>query len=215
MTADQTRKAILDATEELLATDGYAAMSLRALTSKANVNLAAVHYHFGSKEEVTKSALARRIEPINEQRLQQLDELEATGEPAALRDVLRTFLSPVLLLAQTDEGARACRMFGRLLADHPSFLRPWLAQHFRPILERYSQAFTRTKPDLQTSEVLWRLHFVIGAMSHTLLHAELLHAVTEGMCDTENNPLEELLTFCAGGFDANPGSQTTTKGGDQ
>ena len=205
MTAEKTRQAILDATEELLAHEGFAAMSLRALTSKAGVNLAAVHYHFGSKEEVTKSALARRIAPINEQRLQQLDELEATGKPPALRDVLRTFLAPVLLLAQTDEGSRACRMFGRLLAEHPPFLRAWLTEHFRPVLQRYGQAFARTKPELSTSQILWRLHFVIGAMTHTLLHAELLHAVSEGLCEgDEDDLLEQLLTFCASGFAAAP-----------
>lgn len=214
MSADQTRKAILDATEELLAHEGFAAMSLRALTSTAGVNLAAVHYHFGSKEEVTKSALARRIAPINEQRLQQLDELEAAGQPPALREVLRTFLAPVLMLAQTDDGSRACRMFGRLLAEHPSFLRPWLTEHFRPVLQRFGQAFAQTKPDLPTSEILWRLHFVVGAMTHTLLHAELLHAVTEGMCEAdEDGPLEQLLTFCANGFAAAPAAPRST-GGD-
>lgn len=205
MTAEKTRQAILDATEELLAHDGFAAMSLRALTTRASVNLAAVHYHFGSKEEVTKSALKRRIAPINEQRLQQLDEVEAHEQPPALRDVLRTFLAPVLLLAQTDDGARACRMFGRLLAEHPPFLRPWLTEHFRPVLQRYGQAFARTRPDLSPSQVLWRLHFVVGAMTHTLLHAELLHVVSEGLCESaDGDPLEQLLTFCVGGFAAAP-----------
>ena len=88
MTADQPRQAILDATEELLAQAGFAGMSLRALTGRAGVNLAAVHYHYGSKEEVTRSALARRIGPVNKQRLRLLDELEAADGPSTSRDVL-------------------------------------------------------------------------------------------------------------------------------
>ena len=77
MSATDTKQTILDAAEDLFAEQGYAATSLRQLTGKARVNLAAVHYHFGSKEDLAKAVLARRIEPINVERIARLDALPA------------------------------------------------------------------------------------------------------------------------------------------
>ena len=107
-------------------------------------------------------------------------------------------------LAQTDGGSRACRMFGRVLAEHPPFLRHWLTEHFRPVVQRFGQALSRTQPHVAPDEILWRLHFIVGAMSHTLLHAELLHAVTDGSCDDANREimLDRLVTFCSAGLAA-------------
>ena len=76
-----TRKAILDAAERLFADLGFDGASLRKITAKAGVNLAAAHYHFGSKEGLLRAALARRIGPLNEERLKLLDEAESdTGK---------------------------------------------------------------------------------------------------------------------------------------
>ena len=106
MARADTKERILDAAEHLFAERGVDGASLRAVTREAHVNLAAVHYHFGSKEGLLEAVVARRIGPINQDRLKGLEELEAAaqGAPIPVEDLLRVFLAPPLRLVATEEG---------------------------------------------------------------------------------------------------------------
>ena len=81
-----TKDRLLDAAEELFSSRGIDATSLRAITSAAEVNLASVNYHFGSKDGLVKTVFIRRLEPLNNERLELLDALEisAAGAPSGL-----------------------------------------------------------------------------------------------------------------------------------
>ena len=72
----ETREKILDTAERLIGEQGYAATSLRQIITEAGVNLAAVHYHFGSKEELLDAVVMRKAGPVNEARLAALDLVE-------------------------------------------------------------------------------------------------------------------------------------------
>ena len=82
MSTADTKLTILDTAERLFADHGFGATSLRNIISEAEVNLAAVHYHFGSKEALIKAVLERRIIPLNLERLRLLDLAEADGADA-------------------------------------------------------------------------------------------------------------------------------------
>lgn len=202
MASDATRTAILDAAEALFAEVGYDGCSLRELTRRAGVNLAAVHYHFGGKDELAKAVMQRRIEPVNEQRFRQLDELTAAGAPLPPTAILRALLEPALALASDPNGPGACAMFGRLVAEQPPFLRPWLAAQIRPVIGRFAAALSEALPQLPPDEILWRLHFVVGAMAHTMQHAHLLAELSDGACDAGDHHAitERLVAFATAGF---------------
>ena len=112
--ASETKTRILDAAESLFMEHGFEGTSLRAITAGAKVNLAAVHYHFGSKEELFQSVLARRLDPVNRARLEWLTRLEAAASPSPLpcERVLTAFLMPALTLAR--DPARGGKNFLRL-----------------------------------------------------------------------------------------------------
>src|SRR5271166_4719878 len=95
-----TKDRILNAAERLFARDGFEATSLRAITTEAAVNLAAVNHHFKSKEALVQAVIARRMGPISAQRLALLDayEAEADGAPVALEKILDAFLRPIIEL---------------------------------------------------------------------------------------------------------------------
>src|SRR5215471_5042092 len=76
-----TKVRILDAAEALFMEHGYEATSLRIITAAAGVNLAAVNYHFGSKEELFQSVLTRRLDPMNQQRVEILTRMEREAGP--------------------------------------------------------------------------------------------------------------------------------------
>src|SRR5579863_9327890 len=92
-----TKDRLLDAAERLFAQHGIEATSLRVITREAGVNLAAVNYHFQSKEALMHAVIARRLDPINEKRLAMLDACEAkAGEgPLAVDEVLHALLGPI------------------------------------------------------------------------------------------------------------------------
>ena len=68
-----TKTKILNAAEDLFAARGPNAVSLRQVISRAKVNLAAIHYHFGSKESLLQAVLSRRLVPLNAERLALLE----------------------------------------------------------------------------------------------------------------------------------------------
>src|SRR5215472_312111 len=98
----QTRERILDSAERLFADHGFEGASIRAIVEDARVNLAAVHYHFKSKEALLEAVLTRRITVVNEARLQRLDDAEATAapDPPSVEEILRAFIIPTVELAQ-------------------------------------------------------------------------------------------------------------------
>ena len=74
MSQPDTKQRILDVAERLFATRGFHATSLRAITRAAEVNLAAVNYHFGSKDALLEAVMLRRLGPLNEIRQARLDQ---------------------------------------------------------------------------------------------------------------------------------------------
>ncbi len=209
MTATETKDTILDSAEQLFSEQGFASTSLRAITARAGVNLAAVNYHFGSKADLAREVLSRRLEPLNRERLRLLDaSRKGLGEAAPpLEDIVGAFVGPALNLNREAEGAGEGlkRLLGRVYAEQPEFLEDLLRGQFGEMVSRFSTALERTLPDLDRSQVFWRMHFMVGAMAHTLCcSSNLLHSFSKGHCDpTDIDRLtDQLVAFVSGGLRA-------------
>lgn len=98
MSSSTTREQILDAATRLFAEQGIAATSVRQIVNAANVNSAAVHYHFGSKEELVVEAFRSFIEAVNNERLEKLTSLEKQFPAGApVREILDALLRPAVI----------------------------------------------------------------------------------------------------------------------
>src|SRR3546814_17821279 len=99
--SSSTREAILDTAETLFAQQGHDGTSMRQITSEAGVNLAAVNYHFGSKEALVQAVLKRRLAILNQERLRLLDDLatQAAREPPKPAPIFNALLGTLLRLA--------------------------------------------------------------------------------------------------------------------
>ena len=199
MPGPDTKDTILDAAEALFAEQGFEATTLRQLTQRAGVNLASVNYHFGTKEELVKAVLRRRIEPINEERLQRLDALDSP----ALEDVVRAFLEPALRAIGHRRDGMA-RVFGRVTAEQPPFLRDFFAEHFGALARRFVEALQQAAPGIDARAAWLRMHFTVGAMAHTMHSAHMLAEVSGGACEVDDRAevLEQLVAYAVGGFGA-------------
>ncbi len=163
-----TRERILDAAEALFIEHGYAGTSLRAITSAAEVNLAAAHYHFGSKFDLLAAVFHRRVQPVERARQAALDALEQNGKPFTVRDVVRAFLSPMYGAEADDLLDVLPDLIGRIYAEPEALTKPLLEGEFANVAARYQGALAKALPDVSPGELRWRFHFMIGAMIQLL-----------------------------------------------
>ena len=194
-----TKERILDAAESLFMELGYEATSLRAITAAAPANLASVNYHFGSKEVLFQAVLTRRLDPMNQERLDLLTRLEREGpEPLPCDRILSAMFIPALKLARDPErgGKNFLRLLGRAYADPAPFIRRFLAEQYATMIERFKTAFARALPELPKKELSWRLHFIMGALSYTLAATDALRLIAE-LTPTESGNDEALLNRLA------------------
>jgi AcrR family transcriptional regulator len=119
METTDTKSHLLDVAEHLFAEHGIDATSLRAITSQADVNLAAVHYHFGSKEGLVQAIFARRLDPLNADRLRRLDACEtAAGDiPPPVEKIIEAFIHPALKRLRKNESKHFMKLMGRIYSD--------------------------------------------------------------------------------------------------
>jgi AcrR family transcriptional regulator len=178
-----TKDRILDAAEALFMEHGYEATTLRAITALAGVNLAAANYHFGSKEELFQAVLTRRLDPMNQERLDRLTRLEAEAapEPVVCEKILAAMFIPALRLARDPArgGKDFLRLLGRAYADPAPFIRRFLSEQYATMIARFKSAFARALPELPPRELSWRLHFIMGALSYTLAGTDALKLIAE------------------------------------
>jgi AcrR family transcriptional regulator len=180
--AGDTKSRILDASETLFIECGYQSMSLRQITSRAEVNLAAVNYHFGSKESLIHSMLSRRLDRLNEERLKLLDRFDVMlGARLTCEHVLGAMFIPALRLSRDPRvgGKAFLRLLGRAYTDPSTFIRDFLSAHYESVASRFFDAFQRALPHLPRGELGWRLHFAIGALSGVLAGTETDSLISE------------------------------------
>lgn len=205
----QTRERILDAAERLFMENGYEGTSTRMVTSSAGVNLAAVNYHFGSKEALMQEMLRRRLAILNQERLRILDEAEAKagGKPLKPSLILDGFFGTLLRMAedQGQGGKTFQRLIGRTLTEPAAFIRTFLAAEYADVVERYKAALFKALPDVPRAEIVWRFHFMLGATSYAIAGTDALQLVTdwqvkEGEDLQAERLMPRLMSFLLGGL---------------
>ena len=197
-----TRQKILDTAERLFGEQGYGATSLRHIIAEAGVNLAAIHYHFGTKEDLLDHLIMRKGGPVNEERVALLDALEARaqGKAVPLEKLLEAFLGPPMRRIGKNPGF--AKLMGRM---HGEGLMPLIVErHFQAVVKRFFAALARTLPHLTPGEMALRSQFMIGAMAHILMcKAPDAKAMTGASPPRgSQHVLRELVAFLSGGLRA-------------
>ncbi len=181
----ETLDRILITAEQLFAEQGYDGTTLRQITQRAQVNLAAVNYHHGDKESLYLEIVRRRLGAINQLRLAKLAEAEqeAGDAPVPLDALVDIMVTPLFELFDADNGGRhGARLIGRSLVEPLPFMEKFLAAEFQPALARFGQALRRHAPTLAPEDFLWRLSFVVGALQHALATLHRMKELTRGIC---------------------------------
>lgn len=205
-----TRERILDAAEHLFMAHGYEGTSMRQITGEASVNLAAVNYHFGSKESLMQEVFRRRLDWLNEERMRVLNamEAEAAGKPLKASQIVDGFFGTLLRMANDEQrgGITFLRLLGRTLTDPSEFIRTFLAHEYAAVVERYKEALFRALPDVPKAEIVWRFHFMLGATSYAIAGTDALRLITDWQIEEVDKVdridllLPRLMSFLLGGL---------------
>ena len=200
-----TRSRILDVAEELFGELGLDRVSIRDITRKAKVNLAAINYHFGSKEDLIAAVFERRVVPVNEARLAALDAVEKSAGKRIpeLEAILEAFIRPALQssLKASKGGTAFSKLFGRCLSEPSPEVEVLLKRQFEPLVERMDGALRRALPHLSRSDIYWRMKFTYGALHHWLLTKDKFRPDWVKDVDVETQT-QKLISFAAAGFRA-------------
>ena len=203
---NETRTRILDVAEELFMQHGFEATSMRLLTSTARVNLAAVNYHFGSKDALIEALFHRRLDPMNAERIAALDALEqqAGEQPLAAEQIIRAFIGTSLRMIEDARGGgrNFIRLLGRAYTEPAKQIRALIGQLHAPVMERFKTALARALPQIPLDELVWRMHFMFGTLSYTLAATDTVQLIAG--CKPEDRYDARLLEarliafLCAG-----------------
>jgi AcrR family transcriptional regulator len=219
MSSADTQHQILDTAERLFACHGFAASSLRSIIAEAGVNLAAVHYHFGSKEELMRAVLERRIRPLNAERLRLLDLVAAAGSdrPDHLDRLIAALLAPPMRLSRDEAagGPHFMKLIGRTFAEADPAIHRMFFGMFEEVVRRFVPALQQACPKLPPATLFWRCHFMIGAMAHTMCDKDAVKHYAAGVCDVNDveGIIRELVAFVAAGLRAEAVRPVKKKGG--
>lgn len=198
-----TKERILGVAETLFARHGFAGASLRQVTAAAKVNLAAVNYHFGSKESLIEEVFRRRLDELNRYRLAALAAVNANPEHV-LEDVLDAFVRPALEQSMDSAGGAAfVRVLARAYAEHDERLRKFLSDNYGHVLREFATAFARLLPHLDKEELYWRLDIVAGALTYAMADFGMIKRRGETSEATHRErTAEHLIRFAAAGLRA-------------
>ncbi|MFC4467780.1 TetR/AcrR family transcriptional regulator [Streptomyces xiangluensis] len=196
-----TRDRLLDAAERLFAEHGFAATSLRTLTEAAGANVAAVNYHFGSKEGLLRAVAERAMASVNAERLRLLEDLRASGHKPTAEELVRAFVATGASIVERsgERGPTIARFLGRVMFEPDPAIRRLFGTEVAPVEGQYLDALQAALPELPPDEVAFRYRAMVGLLGlHQSGTLGDLHpwrpTETAGDTDPETERLIALLT---------------------
>lgn len=184
---------ILDAAERLFAEEGFHATSLRQITQAADANLAAVNYHFGSKQALILAVFRRRLDALNKARLARLDAALTDSDSPDLEEILEAFIVPALAFTHgsADAGHLFMRILMRAFAERDDQLHRALSAEYAHVMRRFASAIAVALPGVEEQRLRRQLDFIVGALTHTMAE----NGITNGQAIAD-----DLVRFAAAGL---------------
>lgn len=208
MAQSETVERILDAAEQLFAEKGFAETSLRVITAKAGVNLAAVNYHFGSKKALIQAVFSRFLGPFCASLERELERRAAEPEPAAtLEELLEMLVDQAMAVEPRshDDLSIFMRLLGLAFSESQGHLRRYLEDMYGKVFRRYMLLVHQAAPNVAPLELFWRVHFMLGAAAFSMSGIKALRAISEndfGMDTSIEQVMRLMVPFLAAGMRA-------------
>lgn len=199
MSQNETVDRILHAATLLFAERGFAETSLRTITGMADVNLASVNYHFGSKKALIQAVFGRFLRPFCDELEVALNRLESQSTNSPETKVVLTCMFESLFRAThelNESPQRFMRLLGLAYTQTQEHLRHYIVQEFGETYHRFITLLGSTQPQLDPVVFYWRLHFLLGAGVFTLSSYEAIRSIlnVDYSSDTSIEEVAEMMS---------------------
>jgi AcrR family transcriptional regulator len=203
------REAILAAAEELFSTNGFNAVSVRDIAQAAGANPGSVTYHFKTKDGLLLEIYRRHCGPMN---LRRSELLAAAKRVRDLQDRLEAIVRAYVLPAFSSGsdlaggGARFTRLRAVMSAEGNEVARKIIAQTFDDTSHAFIDAIHESLPHVPRTEIVWRCHFLLGALYYSLVTPERVSRLSRGEADGADaaNAIEQLVRATVASLQADP-----------
>ena len=206
--AEKTRNRLLKSTESIFANRGFSGLTLREVAQRSQTNLASAHYHFGSKEAMVLEMLKSRVKPINQRRMECLQEArEKTGDkPLTTQQILQALILPIgeEIAKSTHSRETLAQLVARTFTEPARFIEKMHRKFFGDLCEIFMDELRRTHPHSEEEDLYWNLHLAISSMLGALAQHRRLKDFSKGNCKEEDSQemIERLVVFASHGFEA-------------
>ncbi|OED42599.1 TetR family transcriptional regulator [Endozoicomonas sp. (ex Bugula neritina AB1)] len=202
-----TAERILDAAEQLFAEQGFSETSLRSITSRAGVNLAAVNYHFGSKKILIQAVFARFLEPFIMRLSAALEKVEAEEQSPEAEAMLHMLVDQIMAVEarSQDELSRSMQLIGLAYNQRQGHLKKYLRDIYGKVFERFLKQLMRSCPQMPMGDMFWRVYFILGSAVFTMSGVSALQSIAENDYDIHyelEDILRKMVPFMAAGLRA-------------
>ncbi len=206
LSESQPKQRLLAAAEQLFAEKGFESVAVRDVTQLAKANVAAVNYHFGSRDGLVALVVARYLAPLNQERLERLDVLErrSPNKVVPIEEIVHALVRPLVgMVGKTDlSEVLFCKLMGGILALPEEGLSAVMMEQMKVLNNRFIRAISKVLPTVPQEDLQWRMHFVVGSLIHLLEHQELLKSLSNGVSGSPSLEvtLGRFVRFAAAGL---------------
>ena len=202
-----TKERILNAAEHLFCDFGFDNTSLRAITSEADVNLASVNYHFGSKKQLIQDVLARYLDVLMPALDNKITAMIDGHKPLTTETLFGALVEPLLSLEKVrPNGTRVfVQLFAKAYYESQGHLRRYITTQFGQELKHLNKALYGAVPHLKASDVFWRWHFALGSCVFTMASSKALSEIAAAEYQQHmeiEDLIKKVIHYIAAGFSA-------------
>jgi AcrR family transcriptional regulator len=201
------REAILSAGEVLFSTKGFNAVSIRDIAQEAGANPGSVTYHFKSKDGLLTEIYQRHCVPMNQRRSELLAAARRVRDVQdRLEAIVRAYVLPAFSSGSdlAGGGARFTRLRAVMSAEANSFVSRIIAQTFDDTSHALIDAVHESLPHIPRTTIVWRCHFLLGALYYTLVSPERITRLSRGEADGTDpgEAIEQLVRATVAALEA-------------
>ena len=175
------------------------------ITARAEVNLASVNYHFGSKKTLIEAVFDRFMECFTNELITEMTKVERQEQELHVTQVLMTLVRPLMQIDNVRPNGSTVfmKLLGRAYAETQGHIRRFAMLRYAHVFTRFTRLLHKANPEMQPSDMFWRLHFMLGSFIFTLAGHEALQEISESDFQ-ENVSVEQIITrlieFLSAGF---------------
>jgi AcrR family transcriptional regulator len=190
--------------EALFSTKGYREVSVRDIAARAGVHFALVAYYFGGKQALFNEVFRSHVAPLVQDGMKRLNSITHNGRKPSVEEILRAWILPCLRPGSHKEGRMIhLRIIANLSHERWEYTKT-VSRYMQHSHNAFIRALHSCLPHLSTETLMWRLHFVMGALFFGIRQPASLIALSGGRCNPNDleATFDQILPYAAAGFRA-------------